>query len=268
MACPITVAKFVGTISLGLLTVRIHTLNFFLAALPCQQLSQLTQQQGVSYTVSNIAIPALQALPTAGNGATTLKDIQTRTRGRVLRFSNIAAVALITAFSMSSPRRRHPYLIWTSLFALVGGGGLEWWSTGSLKAVCCASCSPCSSSSSSNSEGSGSSCGFSVGSWLATHIGCRRNRSARDNSNNRVEEEDVLSNGAGGEIEIVEAADAQSAGASAIATPVPEEADVVDANGESVQREMVRERKLQKVRTWVFGLGFSMGIVGIWGDGA
>lgn len=77
-----------------------------------------------------------------------------------------------------------------------------------------------------------------------------------------------MSNGAGGEIEIVEAADAQSAGASAIATPVPEEADVVDANGESVQREMVRERKLQKVRTWVFGLGFSMGIVGIWGDGA
>lgn len=74
-------------------------------------------------------------------------------------------------------------------------------------------------------------------------------------------------NGAGGEIEIVEAADAQSAGASAIATPVPEEADV-DVNGESVQREMVRERRLQKVRTWVLGLGFSMGIVGIWGDGA
>lgn len=31
---------------------------------------------------------------------------------------------------------------------------------------------------------------------------------------------------------------------------------------------MNRERKIQKVRTWILGVGFSMGVVGIWGDGA
>lgn len=224
MACPITVAKFVGTISLGLLT-------------------------GVSYSVSNIAIPTLQALPTASNAANALKNLQTRTRRRVLRFSTAAAISLVTAFSMSSPRRKHPYLIWTSLFALIGGSGLEWWSTGSIKTVCCASV--CCGSSGGSSW---------VGSWVATRFGCGSKKSSKTTI-----EEDLSSNGASSEIEIVDVADAQSAGASATGTPAPEEADV---NGESVQREMIRERRLQKVRTLILGLGFSMGVVGIWGDGA
>lgn len=38
-------------------------------------------------------------------------------------------------------------------------------------------------------------------------------------------------------------------------------------NGESVEREMVRERWMQGVRMGISGLGFLMGIVGIWGDG-
>ena len=39
-------------------------------------------------------------------------------------------------------------------------------------------------------------------------------------------------------------------------------------NGEKVEREMARERKVQSVRTLVVGTGFLMGVVGIWGDGA
>lgn len=41
-----------------------------------------------------------------------------------------------------------------------------------------------------------------------------------------------------------------------------------DVNGESVEREMVRERWMQSVRTGISGVGFLMGVVGIWGDGA
>lgn len=41
-----------------------------------------------------------------------------------------------------------------------------------------------------------------------------------------------------------------------------------DINGEKVEMEMKRERKVQVVRTLVSGLGFMMGVVGIWGDGA
>lgn len=39
-------------------------------------------------------------------------------------------------------------------------------------------------------------------------------------------------------------------------------------NGEKVEMEMTRERKIQQVRSWIAGLGFAMGVVGIWGDGA
>ena len=38
-------------------------------------------------------------------------------------------------------------------------------------------------------------------------------------------------------------------------------------NGEKVEMEMARERKVQKVRSWIAGVGFAMGVVGIWGDG-
>lgn len=47
-----------------------------------------------------------------------------------------------------------------------------------------------------------------------------------------------------------------------------EEAAVDAVNGEKVEMEMARERKVQFYRTVVSGAGFLMGIVGIWGDGA
>lgn len=37
-------------------------------------------------------------------------------------------------------------------------------------------------------------------------------------------------------------------------------------NGESVQRDMDRERKVQGVRAGIAGLGFVMAVVGLWGD--
>ena len=39
-------------------------------------------------------------------------------------------------------------------------------------------------------------------------------------------------------------------------------------NGEKVEAEMMRERRVQKIRTLISGVGFAMGVVGIWGDGA
>lgn len=37
-------------------------------------------------------------------------------------------------------------------------------------------------------------------------------------------------------------------------------------NGESVQREMEQERRLQNTRAWFSGVALAMGIVGLWGD--
>jgi autophagy-related protein 33 len=44
--------------------------------------------------------------------------------------------------------------------------------------------------------------------------------------------------------------------------------DEHQVNGEKVESEMARERKVQKIRSWIAGVGFAMGVVGIWGDGA
>jgi len=43
--------------------------------------------------------------------------------------------------------------------------------------------------------------------------------------------------------------------------------DEGSVNGEKVEMEMSRERRVQGVRALVSGLGFAMGVVGIWGDG-
>jgi autophagy-related protein 33 len=41
-----------------------------------------------------------------------------------------------------------------------------------------------------------------------------------------------------------------------------------EVNGEKVEAEMGRERWTQAVRTGICGVGFVMGVVGVWGDGA
>jgi len=39
-------------------------------------------------------------------------------------------------------------------------------------------------------------------------------------------------------------------------------------NGESVERDMAKEKKAQAIRAGVAGLGFMAAVVGVWGDGA
>ena len=41
-----------------------------------------------------------------------------------------------------------------------------------------------------------------------------------------------------------------------------------DVNGETVEMDMARERWIQGLRTGITGLGFTMAVIGIWGDGA
>jgi autophagy-related protein 33 len=43
--------------------------------------------------------------------------------------------------------------------------------------------------------------------------------------------------------------------------------EVDEVNGEKVEMEMTRERRVQGIRSLVSGVGFAMGVVGIWGDG-
>ena len=40
-----------------------------------------------------------------------------------------------------------------------------------------------------------------------------------------------------------------------------------EVNGEKVEQEMNRERRIQGIRALLSGIGFTMGVVGVWGDG-
>lgn len=44
--------------------------------------------------------------------------------------------------------------------------------------------------------------------------------------------------------------------------------DVADVNGEQVEKRARDQQWIEFVRTGVSGVGFVMGVVGIWGDGA
>ncbi|KAL7817828.1 hypothetical protein V8C26DRAFT_398115 [Trichoderma gracile] len=92
MAKGISVLKFVGTVSLGLLT-------------------------GVSYTVSTLTLPTLLTLPSSSSAAHGLASLQSSLRLPVLALSSLAAAPLFLSFVFSPRYARHPYLFYTSLLA-------------------------------------------------------------------------------------------------------------------------------------------------------
>ncbi|KIW79460.1 hypothetical protein Z517_06072 [Fonsecaea pedrosoi CBS 271.37] len=190
MPCPISITKFVGTISLGLLT-------------------------GVSYTLQSITLPSLALLPSASLAARTLATIQTQSTRRILTLASISSLSLITAYTLASPRGRHPYLLWTALVSFIGGQGVEYWFNGLSRFP-----------------------SWGISSRSSGHVKASR----------------VVSPSASDESSYIE-----------VESDSSEDNQV---NGEKVELEMVRERKVQKVRSWIAGIGFAMGVVGIWGDGA
>ncbi|KAL1967731.1 hypothetical protein VTN77DRAFT_2988 [Rasamsonia byssochlamydoides] len=190
MACPITVTKFVGTVSLGLLT-------------------------GLSYSMATVTIPSLRLLPTASQATRALKDAKRRARKHALRLANLANSCLLFAWLVSPRRRKHPYLIWVCLSSTLGSFGVDFW--------------------------------FNRDKGLAAW------------SRTLIEDIDVPF---------------LTLKQKTAATPTKKDEDLVvveaetDVNGESVERDMERERKLQRARTWFSGAALAMGIVGLWGDGA
>ncbi|KAL2262552.1 hypothetical protein VTK26DRAFT_979 [Humicola hyalothermophila] len=89
----VSVLKFVGTVSLGVLT-------------------------GLSYTLSSLTIPALLTLPSASTAARVF-DTLTTTAARHLRIlSSTSSVAFALAYLLSPRPLRHPYLLYASALVL------------------------------------------------------------------------------------------------------------------------------------------------------
>ncbi|EME84164.1 uncharacterized protein MYCFIDRAFT_210800 [Pseudocercospora fijiensis CIRAD86] len=96
MPSAISLAKFVGTISLGLLT-------------------------GVSYTLSTQSLPSLLTLPSAKPAAYTLNQTTRLATLHIRTLSTLSSASFLLAFALSPSRIRHPYLLWTALVAGAGG---------------------------------------------------------------------------------------------------------------------------------------------------
>ncbi|CEL00499.1 hypothetical protein BJX68DRAFT_235582 [Aspergillus pseudodeflectus] len=102
MACPITVTKFIGTFSLGLLT-------------------------GLSYSASTITVPSLSLLTTSSGASKSLAEVKRLNRKHGLRLANISNVCLLLAYGISPRHRKHPYLVWMVVMSTIGSYGVDYW---------------------------------------------------------------------------------------------------------------------------------------------
>jgi autophagy-related protein 33 len=94
----------------------------------------LTHLQGISATVSAIALPSLLALPTAVNARTTFSYLSTKSQYYTAYLRHIATFTLFSAYLLSPRRFRHPYLLYTSILSFVSGPGIDYavsWRQGS-----------------------------------------------------------------------------------------------------------------------------------------
>ncbi|KAH8602749.1 hypothetical protein B0O99DRAFT_473869, partial [Bisporella sp. PMI_857] len=89
--------KFVGSISLGLLT-------------------------GLSYTLSTLTLPTLLTLPTATSASKAFTNLTTVSLTHLRVLASISSSSFILAYVFSPRSQKHPYLLWTTLF--VAGSAL------------------------------------------------------------------------------------------------------------------------------------------------
>ncbi|KAI1649763.1 uncharacterized protein F4817DRAFT_14788 [Daldinia loculata] len=87
----VSVLKFVGTVSLGLLT-------------------------GTSYTLSTLTLPSVLELPSASSAAKAFRNIASTASTHLTSLASLSGSAFLLAFIISPRGFRHPYLLYTSLF--------------------------------------------------------------------------------------------------------------------------------------------------------
>ncbi|KAG6005266.1 hypothetical protein E4U21_000303 [Claviceps maximensis] len=90
----VSVLKFVGTVSLGLLT-------------------------GVSYTVFSLTLPSLLRLPSSTSASQAIASLTNSLRTPLLTLTSLASAPLLLCFVLSPRRARHPYLLYTSTLAML-----------------------------------------------------------------------------------------------------------------------------------------------------
>ncbi|TVY73461.1 hypothetical protein LSUE1_G005442 [Lachnellula suecica] len=97
----VSTLKFVGSISLGLLT---------------------CDHQGLSYTLSTLTVPTLLTLPSATSASRAFTNLSSLSLIHLRALAGISSSSFFLAYLLSPRSQKHPYLLWTTLF--VGASGL------------------------------------------------------------------------------------------------------------------------------------------------
>jgi len=92
----VSTLKFVGSVSLGLLT-------------------------GLSYTLSTLTIPTLLTLPSASSASRAFTNLSTLSLTHLRALAGISGTSFFLAYLLSPRSQKHPYLLWTTLFVASSG---------------------------------------------------------------------------------------------------------------------------------------------------
>ncbi|KAF9870039.1 hypothetical protein CkaCkLH20_12519 [Colletotrichum karsti] len=92
----VSLLKFVGTVSLGLLT-------------------------GLSYSLSTVTIPSILSLPSSSDALRTFQNLYPTATNRLRVLTGVSAASFLVAFFLSPRAFRHPYLVYASVLCLTSG---------------------------------------------------------------------------------------------------------------------------------------------------
>ncbi|WYZ42888.1 hypothetical protein EsH8_VI_000587 [Colletotrichum jinshuiense] len=92
----VSLLKFVGTVSLGLLT-------------------------GLSYSLSTVSVPSILSLPSASDALRAFQNLYPGATARLRLLTGVSATSFLLAFFLSPRAFRHPYLVYSSVLCLTSG---------------------------------------------------------------------------------------------------------------------------------------------------
>lgn len=263
----VSVLKFVGTVSLGVLTVRTLLASLAMCLLvspppraahhavvttrqqpasptrssarscPAPQTRDTngTRTQGLSYTLSSLTIPALLTLPSASTAARAFDALTITAARQVRSLAALSSSAFALAYFLSPRPLRHPYLLYASGLVLTSQLVASDLIVPYLLVL-----------------GPGRA-GTPSAAAASAAAGKQKEKDRRAAARARMEASyEVLGS----------ASDAHSEGS---AEEV--EAEERDVNGEEVRADVEVFLKKQIARSALVGLGFLLSVVGIWGDG-
>jgi autophagy-related protein 33 len=77
--------------------------------------------QGLSYTLSTLTLPTLLTLPSASSASRAFTNLTSLSLTHLRTLAGISGSSFLLAYVLSPRGQKHPYLLWTTVFAASAG---------------------------------------------------------------------------------------------------------------------------------------------------